>query len=366
MNALGNEPEGAEGLAEKLDAATKVYQETEARWRASLVAEESKKVEPERQKLSKSVELRAYVDSVVSGTRLSGAEAEENSELGLRENQVPWSALEKRAATTGATTVAASVSGVQQEQILPRVFQSGSSSFLQCSMPMVAVGDSSFPVFTSGVTPATVAAGAVVNATAATLTANLLTPSRVSARYTWRREDQARVVGFSESLRQDLTMSIQEAVDKKVIAQFLSDLTAPTGTAATLAYKTFVQATAATIDGRYALDMAQTRTLVDVKAYKTAAGSFSTDGAQTAISFLSSTTGGVRSSVHLGSETVARGLIALGMSGGCVVPHWEGITLVLDETTGADRGEISLTAIVLMAVKVIRTASYARTAYTIA
>ena len=68
-------------------------------------------------------------------------------------------------------------------------------------------------------------------------------------------------------------------------------------------------------------------------------------------------TGGVKVSAHVPGSVSNRQNVVIrrGMSESAVAPVWEGITLIPDEVTKADNGQIKITAVMLFAMKVLRT-----------
>ena len=51
-------------------------------------------------------------------------------------------------------------------------------------------------------------------------------------------------------------------------------------------------------------------------------------------------------------------VIRLGMRRDMVAPIWEGVTLIPDEITLAGKGQIQVTAVMLHAIKILRTAGF--------
>ena len=68
---------------------------------------------------------------------------------------------------------------------------------------------------------------------------------------------------------------------------------------------------------------------------------------------------GVRVSAHVPGPASNRQdvVIRRGMSTNAVAPVWEGITIIPDEVTKAANGQIVITAVMLYAMKVLRTAA---------
>ena len=78
---------------------------------------------------------------------------------------------------------------------------------------------------------------------------------------------------------------------------------------------------------------------------------------RSALDRLMELTSGVRVSAHVPGPTTNRqnAVIRRGMSTTAVAPVWEGVTIIPDEVTKAKAGQIVVTAVMLFAMKVLRT-----------
>ena len=67
-------------------------------------------------------------------------------------------------------------------------------------------------------------------------------------------------------------------------------------------------------------------------------------------------TGGVKVSAHVPDVASKKQecVIRLGSRRDMVAPVWEGVTLIPDEITKADKGQIVVTAVMLYSVKILR------------
>lgn len=72
--------------------------------------------------------------------------------------------------------------------------------------------------------------------------------------------------------------------------------------------------------------------------------------------------GGVRVSDHVPDAASHKQdvLVRLGSRRDAIAPLWQGITVISDEVTRASHGEIKLTAVLLHAVKILRTDAFRR------
>ena len=79
-----------------------------------------------------------------------------------------------------------------------------------------------------------------------------------------------------------------------------------------------------------------------------------------ALKSLMEATGGVRVSAHVPavSSNKQNAVIRLGMRRDMVAAIWEGVSLIPDEITKAKSGEIVVTAVMLHAVKILRTGGF--------
>ena len=71
-------------------------------------------------------------------------------------------------------------------------------------------------------------------------------------------------------------------------------------------------------------------------------------------------TAGVRVSAHVpaGTGNKQNVLIRLGSRRDMVAPIWQGISLIPDEITLADKGQVKISAIMLHAIKILRTGGF--------
>ena len=378
----------------EMDTLTGEYRAKETQWRAAVVAEADKpetRIDggegAERRALEGRVELRQYLHAAANGVTLDGAEAELNAALDIRGAggvAVPWEALlptadEQRA--DSATTVGATDHGVTQRGILPRVFARTAASWLGVSMPMVGTGDQNYPVMTAGTTAAGKNPGVAHDAGAATFEANQLGPTRLTARYLFRIEDLRRLAGMESALRADLRSVAGDQVDKTVLNGQSADpnidgivdsgsIPDPATPTAVVTIATAIETVAGAVEGKHANGLSDVRLLVGPKTYSKLATLLSSNSEPVALSVLRSETGGLRVSAHVPdpAANVQQALVYRTGGGGpnAVAPVWQGLELIRDPYSGAAKGEVSVTAIMLWNFAVIRTAAYQRTAFKLA
>ena len=72
--------------------------------------------------------------------------------------------------------------------------------------------------------------------------------------------------------------------------------------------------------------------------------------------------GGLKVSPHVAPAASNKQdvIVRLGSRMDAVAPLWEGVSIINDEVTGAKKGEITITAVLMAAWKVIRTGGFKR------
>ena len=71
-------------------------------------------------------------------------------------------------------------------------------------------------------------------------------------------------------------------------------------------------------------------------------------------------TGGVRASAHIPAvaSTKQQTIVRLGARRDMVAAIWQGITIIPDEITRAKQGEIVVTSVMLVGIKILRSAGF--------
>ena len=377
--------EQAKALAEKLNALDLRYigeLDREAKEEERIAEMEPDPETRELKKLKTSVMLAAYVIAAHKQTPLEGREKELNQALKLSADgtSVPWEALEQRA---DVPTVVAANADIDRNTrpILSRIFKESDSAFLGVSFQQVPVGEQNFPVLTGGTAGRHYAPGAEAQAGAATFRFEQLAPTRLSARYVLRIEDMARLAGLEQAIRADLTAVIQTEIDDTVIngsgannepKGFLqdADVAANSDLSARTATKILAQL-AGGIDGIAARTLEDIRWLVEVELYQRMvatpvvfAGGLTESGLLTAL--LGRSTGGIRGTGHIKNAAANRGdgiLYKTRQPGAypAVAAMWPSLELIRDPYTGAAKGEVAFTAIVLWNFLIVRGGAWQHT-----
>ena len=118
------------------------------------------------------------------------------------------------------------------------------------------------------------------------------------------------------------------------------------------------------LDGLFASVESDIRILAGAKTVEHASGLYrSNTAADSAVDSLRRIAGGLRISAHIlavannKQDTIIRRGVR---EGDAVIALWTGATLIPDEITKADTGEVKLTAVQLGAFKTLRTAGFSR------
>ena len=399
INLLLNKEELSDEERAELDTLTKRAQEIEVELRAALVADgESEEraraafdgspatpeATPEARELER-ITAAASVADIVAATvahrATEGATAELQKHLGIGGDQVPLELLETRAATH---TPAPTDGEPNQSQFVPAVFPGSIAAFLGIAQPSVAAGQSSYHVLSTNLSANVPAAGAAGANTAGAFTSAVLEPKRVQGAFVLRREDKARLGPQLEAaLRENLGMVLSTKLDQELItgdggfmAAANPAIAKPGDPGAVAKYPDFVKGVSDQVDGLYADTVAGVRILLGPSAYKLGLSVYRAGtqaapagGDMSALERIQALSGGVRASSHIPAiATKTEQALAARATGltHMVQPVWQGPTLIVDEVTRADSGEIVLTLVGLFAQKLVRAAGFARVSFKVA
>lgn len=370
-----NEFLGKETLSDtertELDTLTKRMQTLEPELRAAIIAEPEKPAtDPQFTELENRCSLGRVVDAIVNRTVVDGAENELQTEYRLESNQIPWSML--RPPETRAVTAAPSDVGANQQETLQPVFAGSTMDFLGIYSPTVPVGESIYPVLETRPTvggPHT--DSTEVAETDGTIVSVVLSPQRIQASFSHRRVDAARFADLDMTLRQALSSGLAEKMDYEVLRGTNGLLTGTNlSNNAVTAADTF--ATYASnygydrVDGRFASDISQVRSVVGTKTYSHMSAQYLGSGgnvdAFSALDKLMQRTGGVRVSAHIAvpdsTNNRQLGVVRLGSRRDMVLARWEGPRVVVDEFTQSKKGDISVTIFANIATKIVRAGGF--------
>ncbi len=374
LTVLAGESELTTETRAEMDSLSAEYADGERRMTALRVGEpdrtpiESRTAEgTEYRQMLERANLGTIFDVLLAHQTPSGVEAELQAHLGIAGNQIPLDMLrgaarggggmEYRAVTPGATNV-----GTDQQPIIPYVFPQSAAAFLGVDMPSVPTGDAVFPVLTGTLDVHTPAENASAAETTGAFSSDVLTPKRLQASFFYSREDRARFAGMDAALRQNLSDGLSDGLDKEIIGgTLLNGTNLPNNNTTTAdTFDTYLNNLCwGQIDGRYAAMTSDLRLVVGADTYADMGATYrNTSVDRSALDRLMELTGGVMVSAHVPATSGANRqnvVIRRGMSMTCTAPQWEGITILPDEVTKAGSGQIVITAIMLYAIKVLRT-----------
>ena len=229
---------------------------------------------------------------------------------------------------------------------------------------MLQSGDAVFPVLTTRPTvhgpfkDSSVAAN-----TTGTFGADLLEPSRVQATFLYRRTDAIRFAGMDGALRSALASGLQEALDKELIDQIVTDVSRTDASAADTFATYRSRFLYAQIDGRFASSEADIRMLVGSATLQDMAVLYRANSADdSVVDSIRRVSGGLRVSPHIAAASGNKQdvIVRRGLNDDVHVGLWPGVSVIDDQVTAASKGEINLTAVLLAAWKVTRASGFAR------
>ena len=363
---------GTEDGKAEIDTLAVEYGSNEARIRAFMIASDAPvetttatKETKERADLYAKASVGDLVHALVNGKSgvQGGAMAELQKEYGLADNEIH---VRQLAPETYAVTPAPANTQETQQPIIPYVFPQSCAAFLGVDMPTVGVGEVVFPVLTAELDVNTPAENADSDETTGAFSADVLSPSRIQASFFYSREDRARFAGMDESLRENLSEGLADGLDKQIISGTnglltgtnLANHNVSTETTYALYRSHFAYGR---VDGRYASMTSDIRAVLGSDTYEHAAGQYrGNNDNMDALMSLQSALGGVKVSAHVpdASGNKQNAIIRLGMRRDMVAPIWSNIALVPDEVTLIKKGQIQITAIMLHAVKILRSAGW--------
>ena len=359
----------------ELDATTKRLLEIEPELRAAIVSESGEDDDIRRQhnggehrelgELAGRANMGAIMHAAIEHRATDGPEAEIQAHFRVGANQVPLEMLrgiEHRALTPAATNVQSN-----QDTIIPAVFRASVSEFLGIYMPTVPSGDAAYPVLTNDTTVGGPHSdSSEVAETTGAFSANLLAPERLQASFFYRRTDAARFVGMDEALRMNLSDALADAMDDQILSGTKGLLTGTVldnhnASAVTTTANYEAEFLFGRVDGRFAENAMAVRQVFGSATYGHAAGQYrANSNDDSALDSLMASGGGVRVSAHVPAVASSKqnALIRLGMRRDYVAPMWEGLTLIPDDITGAKKGEITITAVMLANFQLLRSGGF--------
>ena len=239
------------------------------------------------------------------------------------------------------------------------------AAFLGIPSPVVPVGDATFPVLTSDPAAGTPAENGAQTESDGVFSADVLSPGRIQASFFWSREDAARFMGMGDALREALQGGISDKLDSEIMEGTNGLLTgtilANHARASASDYAHYVaELLYGRVDGQYAADLADIRVVMGSATFANAATKLPAQGEENALARIRNDSSGVRVSAHVPAAAGSKqnALVRLGTRRDMVAPVWGGVTLIPDEVTQAKKGQIVLTAVLLHAVKLLRSGGF--------
>lgn len=348
----------------------------EGKLREALKAEDRAEAEKaaEIAPLTERIECRNYLQAAMTDNAVTGAERELQQELKLQDNAMPLEALDPGIRAEDrqdvATGVPAAAIGHPRQSLLRRIFRRTDAAWLGVQMPSVAPGEPVYPVMSAGTTGEMLSAGGEVDAAAATFTGHTVSPTRGTARYLYRVEDAAKFGGLEETLRADLREVMGQLLDDQVVSGsgvspnlsgFIVNAAARSGNApsAVANIASFDTSLADGIDGLYAYGPAGVRHFIGVGTQQFLMKTRITTGETPTIGELWGANGAVwRASARVaaqdGTTNIQEAYRFRPAEFRAVAPIWQGISLVRDPFSGAAKGEVAITAIMLFGYQELR------------
>ena len=253
----------------------------------------------------------------------------------------------------------------EEADVLTPVFATGVGAFLGVDRPSVAMSDAVFPILTTRPTVGGPHADSTdVPDTTGGYSADLLAPQRIQASFIYRRVDVLRFPAIAPSLTMALNSGLEEKIDAEFIAGAAGLLNgvnlANHNVNAVTAFADYISRFGyARVDGRYAAELADLRTVMGAATFGHAGSTYRSNNADySVVDSLMAKTGGVRVSAHVPALSAANkqnAVIRLGMRRDAVQPTWAGVTIVVDEYGElAGKGEIEVTAFLGINTKILR------------
>ena len=369
---LGGTPDLSDEQNTEISELRNEYADVEKRSAALIVAgdlptepvvKEQRSEDRELDGLIAGASIASIFGATLEHRSTEGQTAELQEHFGLSANVIPLELLEVRA--TGVTAAPSDV-GQNQAEIIPAVFPDSCAAYLGIDMPTVPVGEAVYPVLSTSADAGTPAEGAAQDETSGGFTSDVLSPARIQASFFYSREDRARFAGMDSALRMNLSDALSDKLDQQILNGangLLEGTNIPNNNVSTqTTYALYREQFAyGRVDGRYATSPEDLKVIFGAAGFAHAASQYR-GGADNTDALMAMKAAGVsvKVSSHVPSvaATKQNTVIRLGMRRDMVAPIWQGIQLVPDEITKAAKGEIVITAIMLHAVKILRTGGF--------
>ena len=178
----------------------------------------------------------------------------------------------------------------------------------------------------------------------------------------------ASVAGIENALRSDLLMSMRDTMNSQIltgngtspnVAGIFSRLTKPSATGLQAAdYADFAKMPSLAVDGLHANSSNEVGVVMSPELYRRGSAVFQSGSGESGIMGLNRVARSVQVSAHVPAATTTGGtgnrqdvsdaiLCASGVPGSHVAAVWQGVSLISDELSLADKGEVRITAYAL-------------------
>ena len=361
-----------------VEDAERLTAEREARALGSLAGD------PEQREV---IELRAkssvvsYVKAAAEMRSVDGPEAELNAALSLGSHQFPLEMLAPEERQTTAVDVS-----VNQGNWLDRLFNGTAAQYLGVTFQSVPAGVASFPTTTAGATAAQHDKSGAAAAAAWVVGITELRPKRNAVNAIFSIEDVARIgPGLEAALQRDLRSAMVEGIDRTI---FKGDLTPTAAGADITGFQTaavteititqsakilgqkILEKLAGLIDGKSAVSPADIRIVNSVGSNTLWLSTIMAAAVanQTIAQFLRdsgiswTTRGGIDTATANGDFGGYVGL-GQGIAGAAVSATWVAGQLIVDNFSGASKGEVQLTLNTLHDFAIPRPSNFRRVKY---
>ena len=368
-----------EAQEKELGDLTESYPGVEREYRAALVAEDTERSEVEasatatapdgesveRAGLLRRAEVRNFLQAATAGRPVDGVEAELQAAFqvdGAHAFPLDLLRLEERVDADAGTPSSGTPT---THRFYPSVFSAGALAFLGVGSEAVGMGEAAYSVMAddAGADPALVAAGGdAPDAAAFSWTTESVKPRRLSVRFRYQRESVATWGSqYEQAIRRQAVDSLSDRLDYLVLrgdgtapnwgGLFDDDgLTAPAEETAVLTYAKGAAIPYGRVDGRYASSTGDLRMLVGAATYRLAGGLYRTPTAANDRSLVDEwmmRMAGLRVSAHIAAPASNK-QEALIVAGGMPSPWaslytWPSVSVIVDELSRAQQGEIVVT-----------------------
>lgn len=328
-------------------------------------------------KLRSKARVGDYLRAALEGRGLSGASAEyaQHFDTGT---DCPLDIFESR-----AITPAPADSSLQQnlKPIVPAIFDRSIAAYCGIAMPSVRPGVAAWPTLTSGVAPGFVAEDASADATASSISVSTVTPSRLTAQFSIRVEDEVRLSDLETALRRNLSEALTDALDKQLMTGngtapnlngLLEQQTDASDPASANTYATYASRVFAFLDGTYAMGPEGLSLVLGAKTAQHMLTVFNSGDGVSAYMGLKAAGVKLRVSARIPdpASNIQKALVIRSNPKGdtrAVAPVWRSVKFIKDPYTDAAKGHTHVTALMLCGgVLVLRPGCYKETRFKLA